>query len=228
MAKQKKNSNYQTEKNIAEKAKKEEEKQKAEQAKKIKLAAIIAGASAAFIALFFGILFAAGAFDYSPEPTYHATVSLDNGQSLHIELYGEDAPETVENFIDLAEAGYFDGMYLHTFADGLLYGGSENADGGSKGIKGEFSSNGTENKIPMKKGVVCMARGEDYDSAYGQFFILTKNKSELKGNYAAFGKITDMDALKTILKGIETDAGGNITDSTAPKITGISLHAAHH
>lgn len=227
MAKQKKNSNYQTDKAIAEKAKKEEQKKKDKQTKTIKITAICIGAAVTFIALVVGILFAVGAFDYSPEATYHATLNLDNGSSLHIELYGEDAPKTVENFIDLAEAGYFDGMYLHTFANGLLYGGSEKADGGSKGIKGEFESNGFENKIPMKKGVICMARGEDKNSAYDQFFILTKNNSSLKGDYAAFGKLTDLDALKDILKSIETDADGSITGNP-PKITSISLHAAHH
>lgn len=227
MAKQKKNSNYQTDKAIAKKAEKEELKQKEKRAKQIKLAAIIAGASAAFIALLFGILFAIGVFDYSPEPTYHATVLLDNGSSLHIELYGKDAPETVENFKELAESGYFDGMYLHTFAEGLLYGGSKNADGGNNGITGEFESNGVENKIPMKKGVVCMARGEDPDSAYGQFFILTKDNAKLSGDYAAFGKLTEMDTLEDILKDIETDADGKISEDSAPKITSISLHAAH-
>ena len=227
MAKQKKNSNYQTEKTAAEKALKEEQKQKEKQAKQIKLAAIIAGASAGFIALVMLILFAAGAFDYVPETTYHASVEIEGYGSLHIALYGKDAPEAVDNFIDLAGEGYFDGMSLHTFIDGLLYGGGKEADGGSDGIKGEFSANGVENKIAMKKGVICMARGEDYDSAYDQFFILTENNSKLKGNYAAFGKITDMEVLDAILKAIETNADGSITEATVPKITKISLHEAH-
>lgn len=228
MAKQKKNSNYQTEKSIAEKAKKEEQKLKEKQAKTVKLVAICAGAVVALVAIVLGILLAVGAFDYSPEPTYHATLTVENYGSLHIELYGNDAPETVENFIDLAESGYFDGMSLHTFAEGLLYAGSENADGGSKGIKGEFESNGFENKIPMKKGVVCMARGEGNDSAYGQFFILTKNNSDLKGDYAAFGKVTEFDALKDILKDIEVGSDGKIDADSAPKILSVSLHEAHH
>lgn len=227
MAKQKKNSNYQTEKTANEKALKEEQKQKEKQAKQIKLASIIAGASAGFIALLMLILFIAGAFDYVPETTYHATVEVEGYGSLHIALYGEDAPQAVDNFIELAGKGYFDGMYFHTFIDGLLYGGGENADAGRGGIKGEFSANGVENKILMKKGVVCMARGDDYDSAYDQFFILTENNSELSGNYAAFGKVTDMETLNAILKAIETNADGSITEDSAPKITKISLHEAH-
>ena len=227
MAKQKKNSNYQTEKNATEKALKEEQKQKEKQAKKLKLASLIAGASAGFIAIVMIILFAAGAFDYVPETTYHASLDIEGYGSLHIALYGKEAPEAVDNFIELAGDGYFDGMYLHTFIDGLLYGGGKEADGGSDGIKGEFSANGVKNNIVMKKGVICMARGEDYDSAYDQFFILTKNNSKLSGNYAAFGKVTDMDVLDAILKSIETNADGSITEATAPKITKISLHESH-
>lgn len=226
MANKKKNSNYVTDKTIAAKAEKEAAKLKEKKAKTTKLAAIWIGGIVAFIAVLFGILFAFGAFTYDPETTYHATVNIEGHDSLHIELYGNDAPTTVKHFIDLCEDGYFEGKTIHTLLNGLLYGGSQIADGGSNTIKGEFSDNGFDNKIPMKKGVIAMARGEGNNSAYGQFFFLTENDSSLKGKYAAFGKVTEIEALEEIINSIKVGSDGKIEN--APKITSISLHEAHH
>ena len=223
MAKQKKNSNYVTEKTAAAKAERDAAKLKELRDKKLKIIAISIAASVALIALIVGILFATGAFDYNPDPTYHATVNFDDGSSLHIELYGNDAPETVKHFRKLCEEGHFNGRTAHSLLDGSLYFGTEIS--GATGIKGEFSDNGVENKIPMKKGVVCMARGSEYDSAYGQFFVLTQNNSDIKGQYAAFGRITELEGLESLLDKITVDANGVVTGS--PKITGVSLHAAH-
>ncbi len=223
MAKQKKNSNYVTEKTVAAKAEREAAKLKEKKEKTIKIIAISVASAVVFIGLMVGLLIGLGAFDYTAEPTYHASFNFDNGSTLHVELYGNDAPETVKHFVKLCQDGHFNGRSAHSLIDGELFVGGEVVD--SKGIKGEFNSNGFENKIPMKKGVLCMARGADPNSAYGQFFILTKNDSSLKGDYAAFGKITDTTALDNLLKGITVDDNGRV--SGAPKITNVSLHAAH-
>lgn len=223
MAKQKKNSNYVTEKTVAAKAEREAEKLKAKKEKTIKIVVISVAASLAFIGLILGLLIGLGAFDYTAEPTYHASFTFDNGSTLHIELYGNDAPETVKHFVKLCQDGHFNGLTAHSLIDGELFVGEEVV--GASGIKGEFSNNGFKNKIPMKKGVVCMARGSDPNSAYGQFFVLSKNDSSLKGEYAAFGKITDTTALDSLLKSITTDDNGRV--QSAPKITNVSLHEAH-
>ena len=225
MAKQKKNSNYVTEKTSAAKAELEAAKAKEQKTKKIKTLVLAIGIPVLVIALIVGILILTGAFDYDPHPTYHATVTLDNGTQLHIELYGNDAPDTVKNFIKLSQENYFNGRSILSLIDGSLYMGSETADGGKLGIPGEFESNGFNNKIPMKKGVVCMARGDGKNTALGQFFILTKNDSSLKGEYAAFGRLTDTKALDSLIDSLTVNEDGSIKD--APKITGVSLHAAH-
>ena len=225
MAKQKKNSNYVTEKTSAAKAEMEAAKEKELKAKKVKTLVLAIVIPVLAIALIVGILFLTGAFDYDPHPTYHATVTLDNGTSLHIELYGNDAPETVKHFIKLSQENYFNGRSVLSLVDGSLYLGNETADGDKLGIKGEFESNGFDNRIPMRKGVVCMARGDGNNTAYGQFFILTKKNASLKGEYAAFGRMTDTEALDNLLDSLTVNADGSIKD--APKITGISLHAAH-
>ncbi len=223
MAKQKKNSNYVTEKTAAAKAEREAAKIKEKKEKTIKIVAISVGSAVLLIGLIIGLLAAFGAFNYDPEPTYHATFNFDNGSSLHIELYGNDAPATVKHFVKLCQDGHFNGRSAHSLINGELFVGIEVA--GSTGIKGEFSNNGFENKVLMEKGVVCMARGEDPNSAYGQFFILTKKDSSLKGDYAAFGKITDMTALDTLLDSITINEDGRVEN--APVITNVSLHEAH-
>ena len=120
MAKQKKNSNYATDKRRAAEEQKAEQKRKEKQQKTIKLAAIWGGAALGVIAIIFAILFAVGVFDYSPEVTYHASFSFSDGSSVHIELYGHDAHETVEHFIDLCESHYFEDMSVREFANGVL------------------------------------------------------------------------------------------------------------
>ena len=225
MAKQKKNSNYVTDKNIAKKEALEEQKQKKETAKTVKTVAIIAGSVVAVVAILFIILWACGAFNYYPEGTMDAAITFDDGTTLHFELYGHDVPETVEHFKKLYTTGFFKNMTAHTFLNGLLYFGDTHADGGKYGINGEFSANGFKNKIKMEKGVICLARGEDNNSGYGQFFVLTENSPELKGEYAAFGKITDYSALEKLLEKIEVGKDGKIVN--APVITKVDVHASH-
>ena len=222
MAKQKKNSNYVTEKTVAAKEKKLEEKRKAEKNKKIKLAAIWGGAVAGFVALVVLILFLAGAFDYTPTVTKHATVTLSDGSSFHVELYGEDAPKTVNNFVALCESGYFNGKSFLSLTDSALYMGDEKAES-NKGVFGEFSSNGFDNKIPMKKGTLVMSRGEGNNSAYGQFFILEKKMTSLEGDYAAFGRLSDPSFIKELVSKCTIAADGKITN--APTIISITFHA---
>ena len=227
MAKQKKNSNYVTEKTIAAKAQKEDQKQKEKKAKTTKTVAISVGSAVAVLAIIFGILFACGAFEYSPKSTNHVNIEIEDYGTLHVELYGNDAPKTVENFLKLAEDGYFDSMTLHTFLDGLLYGGSKVASNVGSGVVGEFYENGYENKVKMEKGVIAMARGENPNSAYGQFFIVTeKDAKDLEGSYAAFGKITNTELLDKILADLE-GVNGEINPSDAPRIVGIDSHEHH-
>jgi hypothetical protein len=119
-------------------SRKQEEKKREKTNKTIKIVAISVGSTLAASGLIIGILFACGAFDYIPERTYHASIEIENYGTLHVELYGNEAPKTVEHFVDLAKSGYFVGKSLHTLTDGMLYGGSPDADGGSKGMCRSF------------------------------------------------------------------------------------------
>jgi peptidyl-prolyl cis-trans isomerase B (cyclophilin B) len=109
------------------------------------------------------------------------------------ELYPTIAPETVANFVKLANSGFYDGLIFHRVIPGfMIQGGDPDGDGtGGPGwtIKGEFSRNGFKNDLAHTRGVLSMARTSDPDSAGSQFFIMTDDASHLDGNYAAFGKL---------------------------------------
>lgn len=229
MAKKKKNSNYVTDKTIAAKEQKELEKRKKKIRKTVKTVAITILVIILIAGAVIGIGAALGMFDYTPEATAHVNITIEGyDEALHVELYGEDAPETVKNFTDLVKSGKFTSTLMHTYKNGLLYGGGKNADGGDKGIKGEFEENGFENKISLTRGVIAMARGEDNNSAYDQFFIVTEDDlDDLDGKYAAFAYISGgMDVIEDIIKNAEVDDNGVIKNP--PKILSISApHAAH-
>ena len=131
-----------------------------------------------------------------------ATLTLEDGDQILIYLYPNKAPNTVANFISLANSGFYDGLTFHRVVeDFIMQGGDPNGDGtGGPGytIEGEFSDNGfKKNDIPMEAGAIAMARfssnggntTEAYNSAGSQFFILMKDKEDLQGQYAAFGKV---------------------------------------
>lgn len=131
---------------------------------------------------------------------------MDDGGIMVFELYPEYAPKTVENFVNLVELGFYDGLTFHRIREGyLIQGGDPNGDGSGGGfdrIPGEFSSNGfTKNTLEHTVGIISMARGHDYDSASSQFFILTEDSYHLDGEFAAFGKLIEgEDILMAISK----------------------------
>ena len=123
------------------------------------------------------------------------TITLKNGQVMTGELYPEKAPNTVNNFIALANSGFYDGLTFHRCIPGfMIQGGCPNGNGmGGPGytIRGEFRANGfAKNDILHTTGVLSMARAMHPDSAGSQFFIMVDAAPHLDGQYAAFGKIT--------------------------------------
>ena len=139
-----------------------------------------------------------------------ATITIKDYGTVEAELYPHIAPNTVNNFISLANSGFYDGLTFHrVIKDFMIQGGDPNGNGtGGPGysIKGEFSSNGFKNDLAHTEGVLSMARSQMNDSAGSQFFIMTKESPHLDGQYAAFGKvIKGMDIVHQI-ENVETDA----------------------
>ena len=131
------------------------------------------------------------------------TIEMENGDIMKAELYPEIAPNTVKNFVDLINRGFYDGLIFHRVIPGfMIQGGCPEGMGiGGPGysIKGEFSRNGFKNDLKHTKGVLSMARAMHPDSAGSQFFIMVENAPHLDGQYAAFGKVTEgLDIVKTI------------------------------
>lgn len=130
---------------------------------------------------------------------------IKNYGSIVMELYPNVAPNTVNNFISLIKAGFYDNNTFHRLVpDFVLQGGDPTGTGtGGPGysIKGEFSSNGIENNLKHEKWIVSMARSQNNDSAGSQFFIMLDDSDFLNGQYAAFGKVIDgFDILEKIEK----------------------------
>ena len=132
-----------------------------------------------------------------------ATISIKDFGDVEVELYPNIAPNTVNNFISLANDGFYDGTTFHrVIKDFMIQGGDPDGNGtGGPGysIKGEFTNNGFQNDLAHTEGVISMARSSLPDSAGSQFFIMTSTSPHLDGEYAAFGKVTDgMDVVREI------------------------------
>ena len=160
-----------------------------------------------------------------------ATMEVEGYGTIKMELYPEQAPETVANFIALANRGYYNGSSFHRVVkDFMIQGGTKNGDGttGAKlsdlkdggededyTIKGEFISNGVNNTVRFTEGTLGVARSdysqydsslaeESYNSGNSQFFIMTQANNSLDGNYTAFGRVIEgMDIVHNI-ENVET------------------------
>jgi peptidyl-prolyl cis-trans isomerase B (cyclophilin B) len=122
-----------------------------------------------------------------------ATIEMENGDKIEIELFPEIAENTVNNFISLVQSGYYNGLIFHRVIKGfMIQGGCPNGTGmGGPGycIKGEFNSNGHQNLLTHDRGVISMARAMSPNSAGSQFFIMHDDSSHLDGQYAGFGNV---------------------------------------
>jgi len=132
------------------------------------------------------------------------TMEVEKFGTITLELYPDVAPNTVANFVELANKGFYNGLTFHRIISGfMIQGGCPNGDGmGNPGysIKGEFSANGVKNNLKHTRGVISMARNNiSMDSAGSQFFIMHADASYLDGQYAAFGKVIEgMDVVDAI------------------------------
>ena len=123
-----------------------------------------------------------------------AIIEVKEFGTIEVELNHSVAPITVENFVKLANKGFYNGLTFHRVIKGfMIQGGCPKGNGtGGPGytIKGEFYANGINNPIRHVRGVISMARAMDPDSAGSQFFIMHQDAPHLDGQYAAFGKVT--------------------------------------
>lgn len=158
---------------------------------------------------------------------HHVEIEIADYGVIKLELDGDTAPVTVENFLKLAESGFYSGTRFHRIMDGFMIQGGAPAEGSAEPapIVGEFAENGYDNPISHVKGVISMARTPDPNSASSQFFITVADSVFLDGQYAAFGHVTEgqdvADKIASDAKPI--DDNGTILEEEMPVITEVRV-----
>lgn len=165
----------------------------------------------------------------SAHESVYADIEVKDYGMITVELDPSAAPATVENFIELANSGFYDGLTFHRIMEGfMMQGGAPTGTGMGgleKAIVGEFESNGYENPISHVRGTISMARSNDPDSATSQFFIVQDDSTFLDGSYAGFGTVTaGMDVVDAICEAAQPiDDNGTIKADEQPVITSITI-----
>ena len=153
-----------------------------------------------------------------PDPNPVATITMSDGAQMRFELFPDEAPNTVANFISLANQGFYSNLQFYRIVAGVFIEGGDPENDGTGGpgyaIKGEFSENGVRNNVSHQRGAISMARQSGYDTAGSQFFIMQGSYPEYDGKYAAFGRAADAQTL-TVLDAIASQP----TDSTYLPLT---------
>ena len=160
---------------------------------------------------------------------HHAQIVIKNYGTISLELDADMAPITVENFANLVNDGFYDGLTFHRIISGFMIQGGDpegNGLGGSdKEIKGEFLANGVKNTISHTRGVISMARAQSYNSASSQFFIMHEDAPYLDGSYAAFGHVTEgIEIVDKICEDTKVeDSNGTVLKENQPVIEKIIM-----
>ena len=127
--------------------------------------------------------------------TYFADIDIEGYGVITVKLDQDSAPITTENFVALAEEGFYDGLTFHRIIAGFMMQGGDptgtGMGGSDENIVGEFRINGYSNDLSHTRGAISMARSMDRDSASSQFFIVHEDSTFLDGQYAAFGYVTE-------------------------------------
>jgi peptidyl-prolyl cis-trans isomerase B (cyclophilin B) len=164
-----------------------------------------------------------------PNLTYYADIDIKDYGMITVKLDQSAAPKTVGNFISLAQSGFYDGLTFHRIIEGFMMQGGDpegNGTGGAeKTVVGEFSANGHNNPISHKRGVISMARANDYNSASSQFFIVHEDSEDsLDGKYAAFGHvISGMEVVDKICETVPQGYNGAVAEADKPVIKSITI-----
>ena len=161
---------------------------------------------------------------------HHVNINIKDHGTISVELDADSAPITVTNFVNLAQSGFYDGLTFHRIIDGFMMQGGDpwgNGTGGSdQMIKGEFSNNGIDNPLSHTRGAISMARNSiSMDSARSQFFIVHQDSTQLDGDYAVFGYVTEgMEIVDEICENaFVVDLNGTVPAEYQPIIESVEV-----
>jgi cyclophilin family peptidyl-prolyl cis-trans isomerase len=132
-----------------------------------------------------------------------ATLHTNHG-AIAIELFDDDAPKTVENFLKLAHDGFYNGVIFHRVIPDFMIQGGDPTGTGSGGPGYQFEDEFNDNKVV--RGALAMANAGPNTNGSQFFIVTTEAASWLDGKHTVFGRVTDgMDVVDTI-SALETDA----------------------
>ena len=157
---------------------------------------------------------------------HHVKIEVKDYGTISVELYADEAPISVTNFLKLAGEGFYDGLTFHRIITGFMIQGGDPLGTGMGGsdqmIKG---ANGVENPLQHTRGAISMARSQYPDSASSQFFIVHQDSPHLDGQYAAFGYVTDgMDVVDKLCEDTPVqDNNGSVAKEDQPVIERIEV-----
>lgn len=159
---------------------------------------------------------------------WYADITIKEYGTITVFLDSEAAPKSVDNFVALAQSGFYDGLTFHRIREGFMMqgGAPDSTKPTPQTIEGEFSANGHENNLKHVRGVISMARAQDYNSASSQFFIVQQDSPHLDGKYAAFGYVTNGIEIVDKICGDArpTDNNGTIPQAKQPVIEKIRVY----
>lgn len=162
--------------------------------------------------------------------THYAFMDVKDYGQIYLELYADKAPATVTNFVNLVNAGFYNGLTFHRIVkDFMIQGGDPNGDGSGNAtytLPGEFATNGFNNSLSHLRGTLSMARlADDPDSASCQFFIVHQDNTGLDGYYAAFGRVVSgMEVVDAICNNVPVqDENGTVLSKDKPVISVITM-----
>ena len=201
----------------------------AEKQKRTAIVMIIIGAVVA-LAIIAGILIQSCQDSKKAKSHVFADIKIRDYGTITVELDPSEAPVTVENFVKLAEAGFYNGVTFHRIMkDFMMQGGDPTGTGGGgsgENIIGEFAANGHVNNLSHTRGAISMARNSySMDSASSQFFIVQKDSPHLDGQYACFGYVTEgMDVVDAVCNEAQPiDNNGTIAADQQPVIESVEI-----
>lgn len=172
-------------------------------------------------------LFGCGKDKLDEGTVYYADIVIADYGTITVKLDQEAAPITVENFVNLANQGLYNGLTFHRIMEGFMMQGGA-AENPPASIVGEFASNGYENPLKHTRGAISMARTPDPDSASSQFFIVHQDSPHLDGDYACFGYVTEgIEVVDAVCENAVTyDNNGSVAESDQPVISSITIRTA--
>lgn len=160
-----------------------------------------------------------------PDATYTADIATSKG-TFSVELFAADAPNTVNNFVNLAQDGFYDGTPFHRIIAGFMFQGGDPTGTGAGGPGYRFRDEmGRDYPHDYEKGTLAMANAGPNTNGSQFFVCLSDLRSRLPKNYTIFGKVTSGMEVVDALGAVKTGGGGENSKPLEPvTLESVTVH----